>query len=318
MHHLYKLILAFLLIPNLVLAQQNLVPNWSFEDTTHCPFATGDIWSATGWYSAKGSPDYFHPCANYPGSYTGVPDNFSGYQVPYQGQTYAGIISYVEGYTNYREYIGIPLTEPLIVGTEYFISGYISRGDSIGAGATFDCATNKFGFRFSTLKFDALNFTPAPTDNFAHIYSDEIITDSVNWTQISGSLIADSAYTYLIFGNFYNDDSTSTLPCSGTAYYYVDDVCVSTSATTCEVINGLSYPSKPAEITLFPNPTRNTLELQYLTGQNQYAILSATGTRVKSGTLSETEHALDVSALPNGLYFLQLNGKQSFKFVVAR
>ena len=170
-----------------------------------------------------------------------------------------------------------------------------------------------------TQPHDPLN-TP-PVDNFAHDYADVVVTDTTSWTKVQGSFVADSAYKYIVIGNFFDDVETTITDCntaqSVQAYYYIDKVCLSTDSIACDIVNGIAYPSKPAEITLFPNPVQNTLELQYLTGQNQYAILSANGTKVKSGTLSEIEHALDVSALPNGLYFLHLNGKQTFKFVVA-
>ena len=74
-------------------------------------------------------------------------------------------------------------------------------------------------------------FIPAPIDNFSHIHSTAIITDSTAWTKISGTFIADTTYKYLILGNFYNNANTNTSGCINVnvdeAYYYVDQVSVS-------------------------------------------------------------------------------------------
>ena len=301
MPHLCTLLLALFLLPNLGLAQ-NLVPNPGFEDTLSCPLNDGDVHALDHWFAAKWSPDYFNPCAS-AYSYVSVPGNFPGYQIPYGGNAYAGFYTYsfTDQSNTYREILGTALTEPLKIGVEYFVSAFVSKGNANSGFGNFDCATDKIGFRFSTTRHEAFTQHDAPVDNFAHVYTTTIITDTLNWRMISGSFIADSNYTYLNVGNFFDYGHTSTNACTGDAYYYIDNVCVSTHPNTCEVINGLSYPYKPARITLFPNPAQNTLSLQHLTGQNRFAIFSATGTTVKTGTLTETENAADVSALPNGL-----------------
>jgi hypothetical protein len=43
-------------------AQQNLVPNNSFESFEFCPYSAGQISAVDDWFSVKGSVDYFNTC----------------------------------------------------------------------------------------------------------------------------------------------------------------------------------------------------------------------------------------------------------------
>ncbi len=318
MKHFYKLIFFCLLMPNIGLAQGNLVPNFSFEDTVSCPFATDDIDAASGWYNASGSPDYFHPCANSITPQNGVPQNTAGFQYPYNGEAYAGVITYATSSPNVREYIGILLHQPLAIGTEYFVSAFISKGDASSVAWNNDCATNNFGYRFSTSKYDEFVFTFAQPDNFSQIHSDDVITDSTNWVQISGSFIADSAYTYLRIGNFYDNSNTNITPCTGDAYYYVDAVCVSTDSLACEVTTTVNPTHTKSVLSVFPNPAQDLISVSNKQSVRNYSILDITGRQVKEGRISATNNFLNVSFLPNGMYYLRLEESGAVKFIISR
>src|SRR5262249_45922638 len=108
-------------------------------------------------------------------------------------------------------------------------------------------AINNLGVLFSTrpycvvyddtfLNICVLN-DDAPLTNFAHVYSTQIIDDTVKWKTIEGSFIADSAYEYIIVGNVYDFAHTSyrafRIDPNHFPYYYVDDVCVSEDSFTC-------------------------------------------------------------------------------------
>src|SRR5690606_32613561 len=86
---------------------QNLVPNWSFEDTVACPTSLTQIDKAIGWSSYRQSPDYFNSCApvNYPQNVS-VPTNQWGDQFAKTGNAYAGFVTFTLGASNSREYIG--------------------------------------------------------------------------------------------------------------------------------------------------------------------------------------------------------------------
>ena len=318
MRSLYKLLLAYLLLllPNFLFAQ-NLVPKSSFEDTTHCPFGPGNIDASAGWFSGSASTDFYHPCSNSMNNHVGVPNNMGGFQLPFNGAAYAGVITSISFTPNYREYLGVQLSQPLQAGMEYFVSAFISRGDSTYGGEVFDCATNNFGFRFTTTKYEAINFNPGPVDNFSHIHSNDIILDSVNWTQIAGSFTADSAYNSLYIGNFYDAANTNVNTCTGTAYYYVDAVCVSTNPNTCDItLNLMPLKSKLSPF-LYPNPAKDFISIKNLIGNCNYTIFNSTGKPIKSGLLTESNNLIDVKALPAGFYFIQVNNKHSYKFFIS-
>src|SRR4051812_12969049 len=89
---------------------QNLVPNWSFEDTVACPIGIGGIIYSVGWSSFIQTPDYFNSCniSTNGTNYAGVPGNFFGYQEARTGNAYAGFYTYGTA-NNAREIIGIKL-----------------------------------------------------------------------------------------------------------------------------------------------------------------------------------------------------------------
>ena len=123
-------------------------------------------------------------------------------------------------------------------------------------------STNKIGLRFSTIRYDSI-CCPPPLNNWAHLYTDSIISDTLNWTKISGSTIADSAYKYLGIGNFFDDNHTDTLIWGGApfgssgAYYYIDDVCVSTDSLYNESWTGIANLKGKGNLKIFPNPVIN-------------------------------------------------------------
>src|SRR5690242_10884671 len=109
------LICIFLFCDNNLHAQ-NLVHNPSFEDTVSCPNAIGNINQCEGWFSLGESPDYWNSCANnnFPFQY-GVPRNIFGSQAAYDGNAYAGIVTYDELSPSFREIIGTRLVNPLAI-----------------------------------------------------------------------------------------------------------------------------------------------------------------------------------------------------------
>ena len=90
-------------------AQQNLVPNGSFEDYTICPTSPSQVYVAIGWNDpTNASSDYYNSCATLM-SLVGIPTNQFGRQFAYDGNAYLGFATYDISYKNYREYINIKL-----------------------------------------------------------------------------------------------------------------------------------------------------------------------------------------------------------------
>ena len=218
------------------------MPNWSFEDTVACP-VNGRLYNCKYWVNCRNTPDYNHSCAPLGNSF-GVPFNTFGYQQPSTGNSYCDIWTFGTPFPgNYREFIGVPLIQPMVIGHSYFVSFKCSPGSPY---AGYGLQTNKQGIRFSTVYYDSVN--TAPIDNFAHLYADSIVSDTAGWTTISANFIANSAYTFLTVGNFFDDAHTDTvIPQNNWAFavYYIDDVEVIDSATAIEEhgisINSISY-----------------------------------------------------------------------------
>lgn len=95
-------------------AQQNLVPNPSFEVFDTCPDFLSQIGRAVGWYASRPTPDYFNQCSQiFP--WGTVPLNYFGYRTPASGGAYVGVISSSQS-TEERELIGCELNTTLQLG----------------------------------------------------------------------------------------------------------------------------------------------------------------------------------------------------------
>jgi hypothetical protein len=226
---IYLRYIFFLLIKSpTLLNAQNLVPNNSFENYVSCPNSPGQIDSVYCWTSFSITPDYFNVCAPFCtfGSNCLGYKNFAGYQLPYDGYGYVGISLRSYNYYNAHEIIGCRLLSPLIVGKTYYVAAFICRSNGI----TTHGASNNFGFQLYSSPYSSNN--PSPINNLSKYHETLIVIDSINWTNIHGSFVADSAYEYLALGNFYDDNQTDTIdlfPSStfNSCYYYVDNVFLS-------------------------------------------------------------------------------------------
>ncbi len=288
--------------------QTNLVPNPSFEDTVHCPGGLPygiSILNTTEWWRAAVSPDYYNACANSTYPSAGVPSNtyVGGFQNAYDGNAYAGFAIF-GGTVLYsiREYIEVQLIQPLTIGTKYYVSGYISRADSV------PCSSNNFGYRFSNIQYTYTS--PLVADNFSHIYSNSIITDSINWTRIAGSFIADSAYSYLLVGNFFDNAHTNTIHCPSNplAYYFVDAICVSTDSLYCLTTESIN--EEPLiDYSIYPNPFTDKLNFQtHNYEQLEIIIYDITSRKLLQQTFTNTT-TLNTEQLAKGMYLYTVRNK---------
>jgi hypothetical protein len=207
-------------------AQQNHVPNPSFEDTiVGCPTTRAQITTRCAQWRAftSGTPDYYHGCNTATNS-AGVPSNFEGYQHAADGVAYAGIITYQVS-SNYKEYIAAPIT-PLQIGTRYEVSMSVSLGDR-----------SRFAIKdLAVFFYDAGPYTIANTVNYnvtpqIHYGNYGILADTANWVRLTKSFVADSAYDNIVIGSFTASTSLDTIqlhpsPSWPYANYYVDSVVI--------------------------------------------------------------------------------------------
>ena len=118
------------------LAQQNLVPNYSFENYSSCPSGTGGIYNLTSWFQpnqAGNSSDAYNVCYNLTNPIMGVPFNPSEYQQPRTGDGYSGINFFHDTTSIWpdlgREYIEIGLNDTLRIGKKYCVRFYTVKGN---------------------------------------------------------------------------------------------------------------------------------------------------------------------------------------------
>ena len=286
---------------------QNLVPNPSFEDTLACPDGLAEINYANGWINFGVTPDYYNACAT---SFVSVPNNCGGYQQPASGNAYAGLYTKELPNINGREYIGIKLADTLQIGNTYYISFKVNL--SLGSVLKANCATNKLGALFTTYEFyydgNPPN-TPYYVKNFAHVFTNKLITDSSGWTTISDTVVADSAYLYLVIGNFFVDSLTSSLKyfdngyseCA--SYYFIDDVYVGESPVAVSEISNENFVNIQyseslisVEIHSFFSSEKNTV----------FKIYDLLGKQVFLKIFDDRNITININNLPKGMYIVYI------------
>ena len=193
---LWKVVSLFLLLAGSQAFGQNLIPNFSFEAHKLCPedrYFGKTAWPVTSWYNVNdGTPDYYHRCSN---GKVKVPDNWAGEAQPVHGNAYMGL--YLWGKSDYREYIGIELTDSLEADVRYFFDGYYQIAHhshyvtgSIGIAITHE---PRYGFLAQPVNYDPQ----------IYVRKEDALEGNVfQWEKISGSFIAKGGEKFLSVGNF--------------------------------------------------------------------------------------------------------------------
>jgi hypothetical protein len=281
---------------------QNLVPNPSFEDTVACPFGVNQLDFAVGWRSFGNTPDYFNSCAT---NGMTVPNNNCGYQFAHSGNAYCGLVTYRNPMiqSNYREFAGVQLLSPTIIGQQYYVSFFVN----FAFGAGISIATNKIGCTLSLVQYSDAN--PAPINNQSILHMDSVLTDSVNWIKLSASFIATANFQYLIIGNFYDDANTDTLvvrTANNISYYYIDDVCLSTDSAYCDTWTGNEY-LHDSNISIIPNPANTFFQINGMQGKLEIKIYDVAGKLVLDTKINNNR--LNIESISNGIYLIKINSK---------
>ena len=252
-----------LVVPN-AFAQQNLVPNPSFEVYDTCPNNGGQIEYSTYWSNPTlyATPDYFNFCgtAGY-----GTPNTYFGNEPALSGNAYAGILTYSydpinpPACRNKREYIQIALSDTLNSGRCYRVSFYVRLADS----AVY--AANSIGAYFAdsptTLLIDTVLQVSPQIDNNA---SSNPLTNKNSWTLVLDSFVAAGSETHMIIGNFNEDALTDTVNMTGApwfmyAYYLIENV----EVIPCDSVNSVADADPFEHINIYPNPSQDILNLKW-------------------------------------------------------
>lgn len=195
----------FTLSPLIIIGQDNLVPNPGFEERTGCPTSISQMHKVNYWFSSRypdNSEEYYHACCQTLPYYTyGIPKNGIGEQWPHSDSGYVGFIFYcrdiIHSYFNYREYIQVKLTDTLKKGCQYCVSFFVSPADNANLGI------RQIGALLAPDTILNMDTPQALTPQIE--YSGSPITDTLAWTEVSGSFIARGDESYIMLGNFNYD-----------------------------------------------------------------------------------------------------------------
>lgn len=305
-----RLTALLLLIAAIAYAQPNLVPNPGFENVNQCPNNQNDYAAMQNWYSVLStSTDFYNACSTYPDG--GVPQNFLGNQTAHNGNAYAGVLLYLNNpQMEYREYIGVKLTQALQAGKKYCISFYAAQADSAGLHTnTIAAYIGDSIYPNPWYAIAALPYTP-------QIQTTQYIENNSGWQLVEGEYTAQGGEQYLTIGSFTGDANTTFGPNSlipnpsgpnqtyMQSYVYVDDVTVK----ECQKV-GLDEENA-GNIALYPNPTTGIvlIDLPVQPTGVKVELYNLAGALVAQYDVKAGPKAkIDASALSNGLYIARIN-----------
>jgi gliding motility-associated-like protein len=227
----FYIIISLHVLASSMWAQQNLVPNGSFEEYYSCPISNdvgnNQLELAKGWWKPSlGTSDYFNRCHN---GIVGVPNNFWGYQEAYEGNGYVGIVpiswNIQSGDYTGSEYIQTQLLQPLTSCVEYHFEmrvnlSNLSRYGHSRLGALFTKSP------LQTNSIDAIPSNPQVINNNGYLI------DTADWVLVSGNFTATGSEKYLCIGYFFDNVQGDSIvfqppigfPSEGYSYYYIDNV----------------------------------------------------------------------------------------------
>lgn len=278
-------------------AQENLVPNGSFEDIDTCPIGNGQIHLSSNWYSASlGTPDLLHACGNIDVS---VPQNIFGFQYARTGEAYANIQISVTGLgAPIREYIQCKLLSMLKGGSQYEISFWISLADNS------KIACDNIGAYLSSFPIYQSNTENLPYLPTIKSSNYQPITNKNEWFQIIDTITASGNEEYLTIGVFSDEQNIYRDTVSNgnleDIFYFVDDVSIT-------LINEIIIPNV---FTPDNNGVNDNIDFSFFSEDNIF-ILNRWGNIVFSNSTKSIWDGKDISGedLPEGVYFYIIDGK---------
>ncbi len=319
-----KLIISLLVIVNGVLCYSqstNLVPNPSFEDYTNCPNSYGYLEKALHWFDGCATlSSYYNCCANNTFPHIGVPYNGGcNYLIPKSGNAYAGIFAELSP-DNRRAYLEVRLTEPLKANTGYHAGFWICMYDCLYlamdmAGMYFSvdsvwCPQNQIPPVNLINAVPQVNNTPG-----------NVLTDTANWTLISGYFKADGGEQFLVIGNFYPWNQTTwywtQMQGYPRAYYFIDDVFVYEDSLTTGAPQNITQPDPG--INIIPNPANSTITIEIPDARNEYYLikfLTETGKLISSSEQVAVNGLvlMNVDKLRSGFYLIHIQTDRIVKY----
>lgn len=178
---------------------ENLIPNYSFEEYNNCPGDGGlkslvsNLADCKNWINPTGaSPDYFNSCATQ--AYYSVPKHYDGNQYPYSGNAYVGIGFFIA--TGHYEYIQIKLKNNLLKDRMYCFSVHVNLDDNE------EYCTNQIHYVLTKKRTSSKKKKILKADTFKKLIYSDFIQDKNNWLCLSSKYIAKGDENYLTIGLF--------------------------------------------------------------------------------------------------------------------
>jgi len=252
-----------------VKAQINFVRNGSFEHYNSCPKIIDQIHLAKYWSTidtgyrlvipsgdtismSNCAPEYVNVCAGVNVD-VGIPRTRWFYQYPRTGNGMTQVSMYTDDSNPLpmkRDYLLGRLYDHLIAGKDYCVTFYVSF-NGIYNNTQCNYAVDHIGAYLDdgTICEDTGNICGLPKPWITpQVYTTAIITDTVNWTKIQGSFVANGTEKFITIGNFFDNAHTNYIvypssPNNHLALYLVDDVSIieSTAVADAGPDKGVAY-----------------------------------------------------------------------------
>lgn len=291
---------------------QNLVINPGFEDTLQCPYFVSQIDFAVNWHTSVNTPDYYNACNNNgpvnPGI-VGVPNSARGYQPARMGNAFAGVVIYWTAQADYREIFYAQLQSPLTAGVEYNVGMFTVLNEDNAMWAV----DGGLGIYLSSSPINPLTpFAYAP--QIANPPGN-VLNDTLNWTEISGTYIATGGEQYITIGSFIPDNMLTVINRGGTypfSSYAIEDVWVIPDS----LMSGINIPGEKPEAKVFPNPSNGKFTLNTMEKNSDMIITDVTGKIIYKSKCTGLKKEIDMAGVPGGVYFCRLISKNQFTQVI--
>ena len=234
-----SIILIMLITSLIATAQENLVPNSTFQNLEKKVKEEGQIELALPWISPTlAKADLYSTSTK--NSLLGVPENAYGAEKPMEGENYAGFLAYSDKNKEPRSYLQVKLTQQLEAGKTYCVTINVSLADLS------KFATNYIGMTLTNNAISANNTDILKVEN--QIVSKKLLPHEQQfyWTPICGTFKAKGGEEFLTIGNFTPDEKLTKIkvkrprgfiqPQLPDSYYFVDNISVveTTTPNTCD------------------------------------------------------------------------------------
>jgi hypothetical protein len=225
------LVVLLLCFESMASAQKNYVLNGDFEQYSSCPLSNDDINVAKYWVGIDSQrvgiatciPDYCNTCADTPNRVTTVPKSDAYYQWPHSGNGMAQIVMFVNywPYGRLRDYLQGRLVKRLTPGKSYCVTFYVCLSESSR------WAVKEISAYFDNGSIDTASECWRPQTRYTPQITNQggIISDTMHWTKIEGSFVANGTEQFITIGNFKDNASTtkSSIPANPYSANYVLD-----------------------------------------------------------------------------------------------